>query len=1194
VGNPSAAVNLTVDNIRPLITLNAPSGTVKPAKNAGGRWQVTLNGTVTEAGSGIKAGSLLVQLQQQAGAGVAQTYQVATQTGNNWSLTYLLDAGLFDPTGAYTVTVTAADNVGNIATPVSGLLRLDTRGPTANLNALDANRSVITQTLTIGGVISDTESIAGIDKLEIAFTPVEQVAALPAGLTSEQAEAQLNRTWTPVTLAGRGAGVATTTWSFAIPAGLENIYQIDLRGTDMLGNVSISSGLWRGMIDTSDPRVVMTASATGLTHLNAQGQRRFQIRFVCGAQDRNLNEASFACPGRSLAEPIRSFADNAALQTLFPDLTLRTGLALSYTLWSETASVVATASACDSFGRCATANTSITAADNPASGPTAVIVAPAAERVLAVEDGTLQVTIAAEAAGLLKEVVLLLDNVNVGVITLSQAEAQTRVQRTIAVPAPTQGQHTLSARASDWAGATQTTLYPVQITLDSQPPVVTLDTVVVSEAETWALGSGILRFSGNVNDAIGLAAVQVKVGSGPFVDATFGDGEWRIAYPVPDPEGQNLTVLVRAIDRAGRLSEVSQIVPVNLSTANPPDTTLTVTPPNPSSGPSAGFAFGAVAGGRSVAAFECQLDSGRYEPCASPFTLNDLSKGAHTFRVRAIDAAGYVDPTPATYSWTVSPGALDVTITGAPADPTTSRSASFVFSGNGVSMYECSLDGAVFTPCASGQSYSDLANGSHTFLVRGRNGATVGVAARHSWTVNNAAPVATDQSVTTNQDMALAITLTASDEDALTYIIVNPPAHGSLIGAPPNLTYSPDSGFAGADSFTFRANDGLVNSNLATVNISVQSSTPPTPTPVTPTATATNPPTPTSTSTPVSTNTPVPPTATPTPAGTLVGSCGGYTVYKVGNNYTADGWSGAILVGTSGANTLNGGSGRDLVLGLGGNDKIDGKGGDDVLCGGDGVDLLTGAAGNDFLDGGAGADVLNGGAGDYDVLIGGEGNDVLLDGDGVLSAQGGPGDDAFTIALRNGWRNPQGQSRFDGLTAGYGNDAVGLAILNLTRFFVDISGDERDNPPSPLEGANDALVLAGVIDPASNIIKFERRTVVSAALEDERPLSFEGFLVAPTTLTDESGAEFLTEAVGDDAGDSGALSVQLYLPLITAEGDAAHAADQPTPISQPTPEPPVAPAIGEEQNLPPENPDSERAATDSTRVNRTYLPLIRQ
>lgn len=252
--------------------------------------------------------------------------------------------------------------------------------------------------------------------------------------------------------------------------------------------------------------------------------------------------------------------------------------------------------------------------------------------------------------------------------------------------------------------------------------------------------------------------------------------------------------------------------------------------------------------------------------------------------------------------------------------------------------------------------------------------------------------------------------------------------------------------------------------------------------------------------------------------GTVIESCGGYTVYRNGNTYSAPGWTGAIQVGTSSNNTLTGGNGPDLILGLGGNDLITGNGGNDVACGGNGVDLLLGSGGNDFLDGGANDDVLNGGDGDYDQLIAGAGNDTLLDGDGVLTAQGGAGNDLLTIALRNGWRNSNGQPRFAGLAAGYGNDTAVLLILNLARFFVDITGDERDVPPSSQEGRNDNLALAGVIDPASTIIKFEHRLVISAEAEQKIPAA-------------EAGAEYLTEPVGEDGAEAEP-STQIFLPLL--------------------------------------------------------------
>jgi hypothetical protein len=75
--------------------------------------------------------------------------------------------------------------------------------------------------------------------------------------------------------------------------------------------------------------------------------------------------------------------------------------------------------------------------------------------------------------------------------------------------------------------------------------------------------------------------------------------------------------------------------------------------------------------------------------------------------------------------------------------------------------------------------------------------------------------------------------------------------------------------------------------------------------------------------------------------------------------------SGAI-VGTNGANVLNGTSGNDKIFGLGGPDIINGGGGNDLICGGDGPDISDGGSGNDVLntkDGVSGNDVANGNAG---------------------------------------------------------------------------------------------------------------------------------------------------------------------------------------------------------------------------------------
>ncbi len=91
-------------------------------------------------------------------------------------------------------------------------------------------------------------------------------------------------------------------------------------------------------------------------------------------------------------------------------------------------------------------------------------------------------------------------------------------------------------------------------------------------------------------------------------------------------------------------------------------------------------------------------------------------------------------------------------------------------------------------------------------------------------TQGNRAPVAADQSVTTDQGAPVNITLTATDadNDVLTYAIVAQPTHGTLIGTAPDLVYTPAADYSGADSITFRANDGKDNSNVATVQVSVR------------------------------------------------------------------------------------------------------------------------------------------------------------------------------------------------------------------------------------------------------------------------------------------------------------------------------------------------------------------------------------
>ena len=92
----------------------------------------------------------------------------------------------------------------------------------------------------------------------------------------------------------------------------------------------------------------------------------------------------------------------------------------------------------------------------------------------------------------------------------------------------------------------------------------------------------------------------------------------------------------------------------------------------------------------------------------------------------------------------------------------------------------------------------------------------------------NDAPRALAQSVSTPINIAKAITLAGTDVegDALTFAVLNFPLHGKISGAGASLLYTPTTGYSGADSFTFRANDGALWSTPATVTIDVMAPPP--------------------------------------------------------------------------------------------------------------------------------------------------------------------------------------------------------------------------------------------------------------------------------------------------------------------------------------------------------------------------------
>jgi VCBS repeat-containing protein len=118
-------------------------------------------------------------------------------------------------------------------------------------------------------------------------------------------------------------------------------------------------------------------------------------------------------------------------------------------------------------------------------------------------------------------------------------------------------------------------------------------------------------------------------------------------------------------------------------------------------------------------------------------------------------------------------------------------------------------------------------SGTDSFSYRAHDGAAESAPVTVTITVRatNTAPVANAQAVEVDEDGAQSITLTATDADgdALTYAITDAPDHGTLLRTGDAVwTYSPESNYAGTDSFSFSASDGFAT-DTATVTIEVRS-----------------------------------------------------------------------------------------------------------------------------------------------------------------------------------------------------------------------------------------------------------------------------------------------------------------------------------------------------------------------------------
>jgi hypothetical protein len=205
------------------------------------------------------------------------------------------------------------------------------------------------------------------------------------------------------------------------------------------------------------------------------------------------------------------------------------------------------------------------------------------------------------------------------------------------------------------------------------------------------------------------------------------------------------------------------------------------------------------------------------------FTANDGRDGSNTATVTVTvapvnDAPVAQDGAASTMEDTAANGTL--VATDVDGDALTYALVSGASNGT-VVITDASTGAYTYTPDAD-------FNGSDSFTFSANDGVadsntatvTLGVSA------DNDAPVAQDDTLTTTEDAAASGTLVATDADgdALTYVLVSGASNGAVVVTDASTgayTYTPDSNYNGTDTFTFSTNDGSVNSNVATVTVTV-------------------------------------------------------------------------------------------------------------------------------------------------------------------------------------------------------------------------------------------------------------------------------------------------------------------------------------------------------------------------------------
>ena len=235
------------------------------------------------------------------------------------------------------------------------------------------------------------------------------------------------------------------------------------------------------------------------------------------------------------------------------------------------------------------------------------------------------------------------------------------------------GQYDIRATATDWAGNVTVATPVTNVTVDNHAPTVSV-TAPVDGGYVNASDSDPSTVKANAADA-GTGVQQVDFyectdatcSSSPThlgTDSTGSAGVYSASWPLP-ADGSYWIEAV-ATDMVGHTSSSIAAVTVDRTA---PDTTIVTKPGDPTNAAHPTFTFSASEPTQKI---ECNLDGGGWTTCTSPHSLAVTPiDGSHTMQIRAVDLAGNVDASPASWTWHEDNTAPTATLT----DPAAANAA---------------------------------------------------------------------------------------------------------------------------------------------------------------------------------------------------------------------------------------------------------------------------------------------------------------------------------------------------------------------------------------------------------------------------------------------------------------------------------------------------------------------------------------